>query len=83
MNHYYVYINYSGKFDKYYIGQTDDFESRLILHNSGFVKSTSPYVPWVNVLLIEKSSRSETMALEKKLKNLNRIRLLQFIEKYK
>jgi putative endonuclease len=83
MESYTVYINYSEKFDKYYIGQTEDFESRLILHNSGLVKSTSPYVPWINVLLIEKSSRSEAMLLEKKLKNLNRIRLIAFIEKYR
>ncbi len=83
MEIYYVYINYSEKFDKYYIGQTENFESRILLHNSGLVKSTSPYVPWINVLLIEKTSRSEAMTLEKKLKNLNRVRLVAFIEKYK
>lgn len=83
MENYTVYINYSEKFDKYYIGQTENIESRLLLHNSGLVKSTSPYIPWVNVLLIEKSSRSEAMLLEKKLKNLNRVRLIAFIEKYK
>ncbi len=83
MESYYVYINYSEKFDKYYIGQTENFESRILLHNSGLVKSTSPYVPWINVLLIEKTSRSEAMTLEKKLKNLNRVRLVAFIEKYK
>lgn len=83
MGIYYVYINYSEKFDKYYIGQTENFESRLLLHNSSLIKSTSPYIPWVNVLLIEKSSRSEAMTLEKKLKNLNRVRLVQFIEKYR
>jgi putative endonuclease len=78
-----VYINYSEKFDKYYIGQTENFESRLFLHNSGLVKSTRPYTPWVNVLVIVKPSRSEAMILEKKLKNLNRERLVLFIEKYK
>lgn len=83
MENYYVYINYSEKADKYYIGQTENIESRILLHNSGLVQSTSPYVPWVTVLLIEKSSRSEAMGLEKKLKNLNRARLLQFLEKYK
>jgi putative endonuclease len=83
MENYTVYINYSEKFDKYYIGQTENIESRLLLHNSGLVKSTSPYIPWINVLLIEKSSRSEAMLLEKKLKNLNRVRLIAFIEKYK
>lgn len=30
-----VYINYSEVFDKYYIGQTANFESRLLIHNSG------------------------------------------------
>jgi putative endonuclease len=79
----YVYINYSEKFDKFYIGQTNDFESRLKLHNLGFVTSTKPYAPWINKLMIIKSNRSEAINLEKKLKNLNRQRLLAFIEKYK
>lgn len=83
MKTYTVYINYSENFDKYYIGQTENFDSRILIHNAGLVKSTSPYIPWVNILLIEKSSRSEAMALEKKLKNLNRMRLIAFIEKYK
>lgn len=54
-----VYINYSQVFDKYYIGQTANFESRLLLHNSGLVKSTKPYMPWINVLQITKPIRSE------------------------
>ncbi len=78
-----VYINYSEVFDKYYIGQTENFDSRLQLHNSGLVKSTKPYLPWINVLQIIKPTRSEAMILEKKLKNLNRIRLVAFIDKYK
>jgi putative endonuclease len=80
---FYVYINYSSKFDKYYIGQTENFESRFKLHNEGKVLSTKSYIPWENVLLIEKPTRSDAMILEKKLKNLNRVRLIQFIEKYK
>ena len=77
----YVYINYSEKFDKFYIGQTSNFESRLRLHNSGSVASTKPYIPWVNKLIIVKANRADAMILEKKLKNLNRQRLLAFIEK--
>lgn len=83
MEIYTVYINYSETFDKFYIGQTHNFDARFQLHNSGKVASSSPYVPWVNVLRIEKASRSEAIILERKLKNLNRIRLLAFIEKYK
>ncbi len=80
---YCVYINYSEKFDKFYIGQTNDFESRFKLHNLGLVTSTKSYVPWINKLMIIKSNRSEAITLEKKLKNINRQRLLAFIEKYK
>ena len=47
------------------------------------VTSTKPYAPWINKLMIIKSNRSEAIILEKKLKNLNRQRLLAFIEKYK
>ncbi|MFL5730192.1 MAG: GIY-YIG nuclease family protein [Cytophagaceae bacterium] len=79
---YYVYILFSESHDRYYTGQTNDFENRLIRHNSGYEKSTSPYVPWTKMLVIEKKSRSEAMILEKKIKNLNRDRLKQFIEKY-
>jgi putative endonuclease len=79
---FYVYILYTEKFDKYYIGQTKDLDNRLELHNAGFVISTKPYLPWKLTLAIQKESRSEAMILEKKLKNLNRQKLLAFIEKY-
>jgi putative endonuclease len=78
-----VYINYSEAFDKYYIGQTANFESRILLHNKGMVKSTKAFTPWINVLQITKPNRSEAILLERKLKNLNRIRLVAFIDKYK
>jgi putative endonuclease len=79
---FYIYINYSEAFDKYYIGQTQNFNKRIKLHNGGFVKSTKPYLPWKNVCLITKETRADAMQLEKKLKNLNRVRILQFIKKY-
>ncbi|MCB9056063.1 MAG: GIY-YIG nuclease family protein [Chitinophagales bacterium] len=79
---FYVYILFSEGFDRFYIGQTNDIENRIARHNSGMEKSTSPYVPWSIVCVIEKGSRSESMILERKLKNLNRLKLIRFIEKY-
>jgi len=79
---YYVYIIYSERFDRYYIGQAENFSKRLENHNNGFNKSTSPYIPWILKCLIEKNSRGDAMILEKKLKNLNREKLLKFIAKY-
>ena len=79
---YYIYIIYSLHFDKYYIGQSSDVENRLNQHNRGISKSTKPYKPWVLKLKVEKSSRKEAIILETKLKNLSKIRLKKFIEKY-
>ena len=79
---YWVYIIYSDKFNRYYIGQTSDFEGRIDRHNRGYEKSTKPYIPWVLVCCLEKNSRSESMILEKKLKNLNIEDLSKFITKY-
>ena len=41
-----VYIIYSKTIDKYYVGQTDNLERRLIQHNSGYSKSTKSGSPW-------------------------------------
>ena len=78
----FVYILYSEKGNRYYIGQTSDVEARLHRHNSGYEKSTSPYVPWKLLCKIEKPNRSEAMILERKLKNLNTEDLRKFILKY-
>jgi len=79
---YWVYILYSPGHNRYYIGQTDDFEVRFVRHNNGSEKSTKPYVPWQKVCVIEKKNRSEAVILERKLKNLNSEDLKKFIVKY-
>src|SRR5258708_6738922 len=82
MSTYYTYILYSEKFDRHYIGQTNNLESRLSRHNNKFEKSTSPYAPWKLLWSKELPSRREAMILEKKLKNLNSMRLSAFIVKH-
>ncbi|RZS94719.1 GIY-YIG nuclease family protein [Cecembia calidifontis] len=42
---YFVYILYSSKTDKFYIGSTDDLESRLKHHNYGATPSTKSGAP--------------------------------------
>jgi putative endonuclease len=79
---YYTYILKSIEHDQYYIGQTNNMDSRIERHNNGYEKYTSKYRPWTVALKIEKYSRSEAIVLERKLKNLGRSRLEQFIEKY-
>ena len=79
---YFVYILYSEKYDRYYIGQTQETLLRLRRHNKGLEKATAPYIPWEIKCAIKKLTRGEAMILEKKLKNLNRQKLLKFIAKY-
>ncbi len=83
MRSYFTYILYSSKYDRYYIGQTSDFEKRLERHNSGYENATAPFIPWEMVWYTQKSTRSEAVQLEKKLKNLNRLRLEGFLKKYR
>jgi putative endonuclease len=78
----YVYILYSSQHDRFYIGQTNDLIDRFSRHNAGMVLNTKPYLPWDFVWACEKPNRAEAMALERKLKNLGRERLQQFMEKY-
>ncbi|MCG9900028.1 MAG: GIY-YIG nuclease family protein [Hydrotalea sp.] len=80
---YWVYILYSERSNRYYIGQTRNITERLARHNAGSENSTAPFRPWLLLWKTAKYSRSEAIILERKLKNLSRNRIKLFIEKYK
>ncbi|WP_353477491.1 GIY-YIG nuclease family protein [Arenibacter sp. M-2] len=46
----FVYILYSEKRSKYYVGQTADIERRLKRHNQGVVPFTKSGTPWKLIL---------------------------------
>ncbi|MFO7673898.1 MAG: GIY-YIG nuclease family protein [Lutibacter sp.] len=64
----FVYILFSDKSLKYYVGQAADIEKRLKKHNQGNVPSTKYAIPWKLVLQIKVANRSEALILEKKIK---------------
>jgi putative endonuclease len=64
-----VYIIFSSKNNKFYVGQTDNFEKRLERHNLGLVKSTKSGLPWSIIHIMPCNNRSEAMILETKIKN--------------
>ena len=66
---YYVYILKSQSSGKYYIGQTQNIEQRLIRHNSGQSRYTKGKGPWLLVYKMECMSRIEALAIEKKFKS--------------
>jgi putative endonuclease len=62
---YYVYVLKSAAHNRIYVGSSQDVIARLKLHNSGRVKSTKPYRPWI---LLEKhlyKTRGEAVKFEK------------------
>ena len=78
----FVYIIYSEKLDRYYIGETEDFNRRLIEHNTSFFKNSFTTITkdWVEFLKICCLDRTEARKLEnfiKKMKNRSFIQRLK------
>ncbi|MBM4170713.1 MAG: GIY-YIG nuclease family protein [Ignavibacteria bacterium] len=66
---YFVYVLYSDLFKRTYTGQTNNLNSRLILHNKGRVKSTKSFCPWEVIYSEEFETRAQAMVKEKWFKN--------------
>ena len=64
----FVYILYSQKSSRYYVGQTADIQKRLERHNRGLVNSIMFGKPWELILSLEVSNRKEAILLERKIK---------------
>jgi putative endonuclease len=74
---YTVYILYSVSLDRYYVGQTQNFEERFERHNRGRNKSTKSGIPWVVVHKEKMPDRSSAMSREKQIKNMGSRRYLE------
>ena len=77
---YFVYILFSEKLDRYYVGTTDNVERRLYEHNSGFYNGvfTSKGIPWRLCLSYSCDTSDKAYALERFIK---RMKSRKFIEK--
>ena len=74
-----VYIIYSKTLDKYYVGQTDNLERRLIQHNSGYSKSTKSASPWELKHVERFNSRSEAMKRELEIKSKKSRKYIEYL----
>ncbi|ABG57502.1 GIY-YIG nuclease family protein [Cytophaga hutchinsonii] len=67
---FFIYIIFSAKVCRKYIGQTEDLALRLEQHNSNFYKSyTNNKGPWVLIHFECYETRSEALRREKYLKS--------------
>ena len=65
----FVYVLYSAKFRRFYVGMSENTERRFKEHNSGSVKSTKTFIPWKLVHREEYETRIEARKREKYLKS--------------
>ncbi len=63
-----VYILFSKKLLKHYVGHTNNLNRRISEHNSGHSKFTNSGVPWKIITSFECKDRSEAVKLESQIK---------------
>jgi len=66
---FHIYILFSEEFERFYVGQTQDLEARIIRHNKGYVRSTKNYRPWMLVWSMDVDRRSDSMKIEARIKS--------------
>jgi len=77
---YYTYILFSEKLNRFYIGQTNDLESRLNQHNSGKGIFTGKTQDWIVVFSQQFNARADAMKFETKIKNRGAKRFLNDLQ---
>jgi len=66
--YYYTYVLQSTINKNLYVGYTHNLKNRIKLHNSGNVKSTKAYKPWVLIYYEAYRNRPDATKREKELK---------------
>ncbi|NER13048.1 GIY-YIG nuclease family protein [Leptobacterium flavescens] len=79
-----VYIIYSEKMDKFYVGETSDLPKRLEEHKTGFYISsyTSKTRDWVLFFEIECDSKNQAIKIEKHIKEMKSRTYIHNLKKY-
>jgi putative endonuclease len=66
---YTLYILYSERLDRYYVGYTNDLPRRLSEHNRSKGKYTDSGIPWILVYSESFASKKDAMDREKYIKS--------------
>jgi putative endonuclease len=79
-----VYILYSLTIDRFYIGQTKDFETRFKLHRDKFFPGgfTAQAVDWVVYFTLDCNSRKQALNVERHIKKMKSRKFIENLNKY-
>ena len=80
----FVYIIYSKKIDRFYIGQTHDVNDRILKHNSLYYpnKWTAKGIPLILFHQIACASKSQALLIEKHIKSMKSTMYLKNLKRY-
>jgi putative endonuclease len=81
---YSVYILYSFKLNRFYIGTSDDVQRRLLEHNNASFKDafTSKGIPWILFLTIDGLSSESAYRIERHIKKMKSKSYIKNLKKY-
>ena len=81
---YKVYIIYSAKLIKFYIGTTDDFESRFMEHHTNVETDAFTYRgrPWEQFLIIDNLTSKQAYSIEAHIKAMKSKKYIENLKKY-
>ncbi len=80
----FVYIIYSDKLNRYYVGETEQLDLRLEQHTTGFFKNsyTAKTTDWKLHLVINCENRTKARKIEMHIKRMKSIKYIQDLKKY-
>ncbi len=80
MQQHFVYILYSSKIDKFYVGYSENPNERLKFHNSELNKIWSKRgQPWTLEKFIQFNSKTEALSVERRIKKLKSRKVIKDI----
>ena len=79
-----VYVLFSVRLNRFYIGVTVDFENRLQQHNSGFYDSsyTKKATDWKKYLLIECDDKRQSLKIEAHIKKMKSVTYIKNLKRF-
>ncbi|MCE2613834.1 GIY-YIG nuclease family protein [Flavobacteriaceae bacterium D16] len=80
----FVYIIYSDKWDQFYVGESENVETRVDQHNSGFFQHgfTSKANDWQIFICISCANRIQARKIENHIKRMKSKQYIRNLKKY-